>query len=388
MEFIDTVNIESPISLLGNDLVVNEDSCNLSCHYCLTGQSNMKAEHENQLIFESPSFDEYASDSPLAGRLNMIVDRVNKKLQPPLIKLTGGEIFLVKGFMDFIEQMSVLHESVIVQTNAIPLTDDKIERLALLDNITIQISMDSSNIDGNWYRGDSPALHNKLLNRIESAIQSGLPVEIYGVLNDKSAPYLKEFVQWCAEFKINIPQLFPFPVRGPDSEKFQVRPDQYHYIEELQELVKDYPEVLPPQAYIDRLISFYKDGERTWQCHLPRLVLSTFDDGVSTPCPNIWFHNMGNLLEDQWESALEKVNRTEFYQLLLAERPRLDACKGCFTPWDTLSLYFDDHISLDELCRAPSYGVASIRQFLKEKKEEYKAEKAEKAASKAAALAR
>ncbi|MCL9657757.1 radical SAM protein [Pseudomonas protegens] len=365
------VNFLGHSQLLGNDLVINEDSCNLGCTYCLTGQSNMKSSHEGKLIFQPPVHDVYSQDSDLGRRLQTIVERVNRTFKPPLLKLTGGEIFIIKGIMSFIESMSPLHEVLIVQTNGLPLTRDKVRRLAQLGNVVVQISLDSSNYQGNSYRVLSPRIHEMIMERIAMVLEAGLPLEVYGVLNDRSAPYMREFVEWCSGFADNPPQLFPFPVRGPDSEKFKVRPEQYPFIDALFELRERYPQILPPKAYLDRLSSFYHQGRRTWRCHLPRLVLSTFSDGVATPCPNIWFHNMGNVLEQDWNKALAPVNRSPFYQLLLAERPRLDACKGCFTPWDTLSLYFEDAISLDELCRAPSYAPQAVRNLLEQAKEAY-----------------
>ena len=246
------------------------------------------------------------------------------------------------------------------------------ERLAELGNLTVQISLDSSTYAGNNYRLQSEKLHNKLLDRISAVVKAGLPTEVYAVVNNQSIKYLSDLVSWCGSFEANHPQLFPFPVRGPDSEKFQIEPHQYHHLEALYGMLEEYGHVLPPRPYIDRLVSFYNDNGRTWKCHLPRLVVSTFSDGVSTPCPNIWFHNMGSLTEDEsWEGALDKVNASPFYQLLLGDRPRLNACKGCFTPWDTLSLYFEDFITLDELCRAPSYGNPEVRALLERKKREY-----------------
>lgn len=372
MERIDTVTVEPSRQLLGNDLVINEESCNLGCHYCLTGQSNMKAGHTDQLIFEPPTFDEYREDTDLGKRLHTIVDRVNSELAPPLIKLTGGEIFIIKGMMDFVEKMAQEHVSVIVQSNGLTLSSDKIQRLAKLKNVIIQISLDSNEYEGNSYRVQSEKLHNKLMNRIAAVAHAGLPTEIYAVLNDKSAPHMASLVKWCAQFDENPLQIFPFPVRGPDSQKYQVRPEQYHYVDGLHDMLDQYDHVLPPKEYLDRLSAFYHDGERSWRCHLPRLVVSTFSDGVATPCPNIWFHSMGKLTEDaSWKGALDQVNRTAFYELLLGSRPRLDACKGCFTPWDTLSLYFESKISLDELCRAPSYAAPPIRALLESKKKEY-----------------
>ena len=362
--------------MLGNDLVINENACNLGCSYCLTGQSNLKSSHESKLIFQPPTIDRYSESSPLGQRLAQIVERVDQRLQPPLLKLTGGEIFIIRGIMDFIEKVAPLHDAVIVQTNGLPLTDNRIMRLRELGNIVVQISLDSSVYAGNGYRVGSERLHEMVLDRIRAVLNAGLPLELYGVLNDRSAPHLPEFVRWCSEFSGNVPQLFPFPVRGPSCEEFKVKPEQIHFIDELHALREQYPEVLPPQPYLDRLSAFYHDGVRSWRCHLPRLVLSTFDDGVTTPCPNIWFHSMGNLTSDGWENVLDQVPRTAFYELLLGERPRLDACKGCFTPWDTLSLYFEDLISLDELCRAPSYAPPRIRTLIESLKNDYLRERA------------
>lgn len=359
-----------PPRLMGNDLVVKEDACNLACTYCLTGQSNLKAGHRDQLIFQPPKVDSYDPTTPLGQRLHRVVDRVQTALRTPLLKVTGGEIFVIKGMIDFLEAVAPQHEVLVVQSNGLPLIDDRIERLAKLGNVVVQISLDSSVYAGNGYRARSADLHGKILDRITAVVEAGLPLEIYAVLNDRSAPYVVDFAKWCGAFSGNRPQLFPFPVRGPDSDRFAMTADHIRHLEDLRDLRPALPDVLPPQAYLDRLIDFFRNG-RTWRCHLPRLVVSTFDDGVSTACPNIWFNDMGNVLEDDWENVLSQVCTTGFYDLLLAERPRLDACKGCFTPWDTLSLYFEDEITLDELCRAPSYAAPGVRALLAETKGAY-----------------
>ena len=190
-----------------------------------------------------------------------------------MIKLTGGEIFIVKDIMDFVETMANEHVSIIVQTNALPLTDAKLKRLVEFGNLTVQISLDSSAYEGNTYRLQSKKLHAKLLERIAAVVNSGLPTEIYAVVNDKSVKYLKDLVEWCGAFDSNHPQLFPFPVRGPDSETFQIGPDDHHHVRALYGMLDDYAHVLPPRPYIDRLVSFYEEGGRTWRCHLPRLVV-------------------------------------------------------------------------------------------------------------------
>jgi MoaA/NifB/PqqE/SkfB family radical SAM enzyme len=213
-------------------------------------------------------------------------------------------------------------------------------------------------------------LHDRIVTGIAHIIDSGIPVEIYAVLNDRSVSEMAEFAGWLTGFA-SPPAYFPFPVRGPDAERFKVRTDQVHHIEEFVERYAKFAPVLPPRAYFDRLLRFYHEGRRNFRCHLPRLVVSTFSDGVVTPCPNIWFSDMGNTLGEEWEKALDKVGETGLYKALLAPRPRLEACHGCFTPWDTLSMYFEDEITLDELCAAPTYSPPRIRELLAEMKREY-----------------
>lgn len=356
-------------TLLGNDLVINEDSCNLSCTYCLTGQSNLKEGHRLKLIFEPPKRDTYAEGTELARRVDTVTDRLRSRFSMPLLKVTGGEIFVVRGIMDFLAREAPKYEVLVIQTNGVLVTEEHLARLRAFGNVVLQVSLDSHLHHGNSYRVEEN-LHAKVVRAISTILDSGMPCEVYGVLNDRSVLEMQEFAGWLTRFE-NPPMFFPFPVRGPDAERFAVRSDQVRYIEEFVERYEEFNAVLPPRAYFDRLLSFYRRGRRTFRCHLPRLVVSTFSDGVVTPCPNIWFSDMGKVLEEDWRDTLDKVGHTGMYQALLADRPRLQACHGCFTPWDTLSMYFDDEITLDELCAAPTYSPEPIRRMLAEAKQDY-----------------
>lgn len=357
-------------SLIGNDLVINEDSCNLSCTYCLTGQSNLKEGHRLKLIFEPPKKDFYGNGSDLGRRIDNVSERLRTRFDLPLLKVTGGEIFLVQGIMDFLEQEAPKYDVLVVQTNGVLVKEEHLEKFRSWGNVVLQVSLDSHLPYGNSYRVPTPSLQKKVVEAIRAILESGLPVEIYSVLNDRSVEEMDQFAEWLMGFDPR-PTYFPFPVRGPDSATFQVRPDQVHHIEEFVARYDEFAPVIPPRAYFRRLLSFYHEGKRTFRCHLPRLVVSTFSDGVVTPCPNIWFTDMGNTLEDNWHEVLNRVGETGLYQALLAERPRLTACHGCFTPWDTLSMYFDDEITLDELCAAPTYAPDRIRRLLAEMKQDY-----------------
>jgi MoaA/NifB/PqqE/SkfB family radical SAM enzyme len=358
-------------SLLGNDLVINEDSCNLSCEYCLTGQSNLKDDHRLQLIFQPPKRDAYVPGSELAARIDRVADRLRSRFSLPLLKVTGGEIFLVKGIMEFLEQEAAKHEVLVVQTNAVLVKPEYLERFRSWGNVVMQVSLDSHLPFGNSYRVASEALHHKVVAAVSAILASGLPTEIYGVLNDRSVTELASYAAWLAESE-PTPVFFPFPVRGPGSDAFKIRPDQVNLVEDFVSRYDEFAAILPPRAYFARLLSFYHEGKRTFRCHLPRLVISTFSDGIVTACPNIWFSSMGNVLDDDSGSGpLDQVGETGLYKALLAPRPRLKACHGCFTPWDTLSMYFDDEITLDELCSAPTYSPMLIRSLLEQMKLDY-----------------
>jgi MoaA/NifB/PqqE/SkfB family radical SAM enzyme len=373
-----------PELLLGNDLVINEDSCNLSCQYCLTGQSNLKDQHRLQLIFQPPQRDTYAAGTELAERIDNVADRLRDRFRLPLLKVTGGEIFIVRGIMDFLAEQAPKYEVLVVQTNAMLVREEHLEMFRAWGNVVLQISLDSHLPHGNSYRTVNEGQHDKLVAAVERILGGGVPTEIYTVLNDRSVTELEQFAGWLAGFD-TPPICFPFPVRGPDAETYRVRPEQVPLIERFAERYEDFRAVLPPRAYLDRLLRFYREGRRNFRCHLPRLVVSTFSDGMVTPCPNIWFSDMGNVLtgatsrgatagegdDPSGAKVLNRVGETPLYQALLAPRPRLKACHGCFTPWDTLSMYFDDEITLDELCAAPTYSPAPIRELLAGMKAEY-----------------
>jgi MoaA/NifB/PqqE/SkfB family radical SAM enzyme len=361
--------------LLGNDLVINEDSCNLSCRYCLTGQSNLKTGHAEQLIFETPRRDRYAAGGPLRDRIYKVLDGVDGQFGVPFLKITGGEVFLIHGIMDLIREMSERYAVLVVQTNGVLVRDAHLAELRKLGNVVVQVSLDSHRHHGNSYRVENPVLHAKVIANIAKILDSGLPVEIYAVLNDRSVEDVAALAEWLDGFE-HPAVFFPFPIRGPDSDAFAMRRDQIHHVESLVDRYDELQRVLPPKAYFDRLLRLLRDGERRFRCHLPRLVISTFSDGVVTPCPNIWFNDMGNLVEQAPERALRHVGESGMYQALLAEEPRLAACKKCYTPWDLLSMYFEDEITLDELCQSPTYAPPAVRSLIAGIKEAYERDRA------------
>jgi MoaA/NifB/PqqE/SkfB family radical SAM enzyme len=355
-----------------NDLVIAEDSCNLSCEYCLTGQSMFKQQHLLQRIFDPPRPNSCLPGTDLHDRLQAILDSVATQ-DIPVVKISGGEVFLVRGIMAFIEHLSARYETVVVLTNGLLLTDNKLARLKQLGNIVLQMSLDATRYAGNSYRVRSEDVHNKVMERIYRILEHAFPTEIYTVLNDRSIGALEQTYEDLLPYAAHT-TVFPFPVRGPTREKFLPKPDQYPMLRKVIDQAQRYGSLIPSRPYLDRLWSFFRDGGRTFRCHLPRIAFTSFDDGKTTSCPNIWFNDVGNLVEESADAVFGRLKTNKFRQLLLADRPRIDACKACYTPWDPVSLYFEGQLTLDELAHVPIYRGPKTKARLAAIRDAYLAE--------------
>lgn len=349
--------------MLANDMVLREDNCNLSCEYCLTGQSNFKKRHSLKLIFEPPKKESYNVESTLGRRMDQVVSAVEAEMKLPVIKVTGGEIFLINGIMDFLRGLSTRYASLVVQTNGVLVGLEAAREMRSWGNVCLQISLDAVSFEGNSYRSENRRQHELVLGRIFELLDVGIPTEIYLVLNDRSIPWLEDTLRSLMKWSETL-VVCPFPVRGPDKEKFYPKPEQVGLVRSIVDRHGEFAAIVPPIAYWRRLLRFLEEGERSFRCHLPRFAFTTFDDGVVTPCPNIWFSTLGNVIQGNAKEVMATLGATAFYQILLAEKPRIDACKGCFTPWDMLSMFIDGEVTIDELCATPMYRAAECRSVI------------------------
>lgn len=348
---------------LVNDLVISEENCNLSCTYCLTDASHFKEKHLDHPLRKPPVVLNY-EDEKLNHQLNTVTAHILEEFDVSILKVSGGEVFLIKNVMEFLREQAKRHTILQILTNGFGLTDEILLEFKEWGNACLQISIDHHTLEGNGHRLSSKSLQETLLKKIDLVTQYNIPLEIYCVINDKNAHILDQFVDYLNRYAGKL-MIFPFPVRGSMRDHFFPSENQYIGVQHTLDNYGKYKGVLPPRPYLERLLTMFTEGERKFRCHLPRMVFSTFNDGTLTACPNIWFNNLGNLLEPTYKEVTDKVEKTPFYDLLLAEKPRLDACKKCFTPWDMLSLYFDQMITLDELCESPMYRHPDIRRKIR-----------------------
>jgi MoaA/NifB/PqqE/SkfB family radical SAM enzyme len=352
-----------------NDLVIQEDTCNLACEYCLTGQSQFKEDHTLQKIFDPPRHLTCEPGTELHRRLAGVLEGVGVQ-DVPVVKISGGEVLLIRGIMGFVQELGRRYETVVILTNGIPLSESRVDELQAMQKVVLQISLDASRYRGNSYRVQNETIHQALMQRIHRLLASGLPVEIYLVLNDRS---IEEFENTCedlARYGDHV-TLFPFPVRGPQRQRFLPRPDQYEGFFRVLDQADRFGGLLPSEPYRQRLQQFFREGGRGFRCHLPRIAFTSFDDGAVTSCPNIWFNHVGNILDDAPAAVMSSLAESRFRRLLLADRPRIDACKACYTPWDPVSLYFDGQMTLAELAEVPVYRGPRTQERLQQIRDVY-----------------
>lgn len=345
-----------------NDLVVNEDICNMCCKYCLTGTSEFK---DNELTKIKKDSLVYEEGSKLQKNMDVVTESVFNTFGISVLKISGGEILLVKGIIDYIKKQAPKYKKVQLLTNGVLLTPDFLNKLKEIENICLQISIDHHTIKGNEYRTQTLEKLQRILYNLDYAVQSGIPIEINCVLHDKNTHLLIGFADYLLKYKGYV-TLFPFPIRGKNKYDFYPKVNQLFAIEEIIKRYTEYQEILPPKAYLEYLLRFLQIGKREIPCVLPKIVIGSFDDGNITPCANYWFTSLGNVLKEDSQKVFEKVNTDKIYSILMHDRYHPTECTQCFTPWEILNLYAMGKLSIVDLQRLTLYSFDGLEDCLSE----------------------
>ncbi|MHB1392555.1 MAG: HAD-IA family hydrolase [Clostridia bacterium] len=349
-----------------NDFVIAEENCNMKCKYCLTDVSQFKDNHSD--FQKSAKALKYNEGDKLKHEIDSISDSIANYFDIAILKVSGGELLMVKGILDYIKTQSSRYKVVQILTNGILLNNEVLRQFAVMDNVCLQVSIDHNTVWGNRYRTDDVRILNRILDNVDQAVQYGIPIEINCVLTDANTKHIHEFAEYLLKYKGNKVMLFPFPVRGPARELYFPAPEDLSGMKALIENYDKYRDILAPKVYLEYMLNFLLNGKRNLRCSLPSISVGSFDDGTITPCPNYWFTVIGNLLTDKKSMVLSKVGQEKIYRVLTAPNNKLFECNKCFTPWDTVNLYFDNKIDLEELCRSPLYGFPGVIEYLMDMK--------------------
>jgi MoaA/NifB/PqqE/SkfB family radical SAM enzyme len=346
------------LQYLMNDFVVQEHVCNLRCSYCLN--------FENENLKPGKPWQPTERITLAPGgfgweRAHRVLERCRSLADAPILRLAGGEVMAIRGALDFIAEVAPLWDRVQILTNATFLARD-IDRLARIPNLNLCCSLDGHTPELNAARTGNRAWAMRIIDGVRAAVGAGVPVEIYTVLSAVNAGALYEFAGWVHDLPRSADvRLLPFPVRGEAARAHLCQPTQ---VEPIRRLLRDhatFATVLPPPAYLDRLVQAASGTPRAWRCRVPLSFVQTFDDGVVAACSNCWASSLGNVLEDD---PFERVGRANIHKLFLRTPPRVAFCGGCFTPFDVVNVFMDGACSLEEMRRMDLYSSSAVQARL------------------------
>lgn len=350
---------EARLLYLMNDFVVQEHVCNLRCSYCLNFENEKLKPGEPWRPTERIDL---APGGFGWDRARAVLARCRAAAHAPILRLAGGEVTAIKGALDFVEEVAPDWERVQILTNATFLTRD-IERLARLPNLNLCCSLDGHTPALNAERTPNPKWGQRIIDGVRAAVEAGVPVEIYTVLGATNIGALHEFAAWLHALPRRADlRLLPFPVRGEAARAHLFQPAQIAPLARLRREHARFSAILPPAAYLDRLLELGRGGRRRHRCRIPLSFVQTFDDGVVAACSNCWAAPLGNLLAG--DDAFGRIGRANIHKLFLRTPPRVAFCAGCFTPFDVVNVFLDGECTLEELAAMDLYRTPGVQARL------------------------
>jgi len=147
------------------------DRCNLRCTYCMPEEGIQTVSHDDTLSYEE---------------LERLV-RVFLKMGIDKVRITGGEPFVRRGCMDFLErlkgELGVKH--LVVTTNGVA-THRYLSRLKALPISGINLSLDT--LDREQFRAITRRDHlDDVLKTLYGALEQGIPLKVNSVVSAETS---------------------------------------------------------------------------------------------------------------------------------------------------------------------------------------------------------
>ena len=355
-----------------NDFVIKEDMCNLACDYCMTSNWNFLKEKRTARERSSSANTnraeplDYLDNRLLRQSIDSTLDSYDKYFNAPILKISGGEIFLIRNIAKLVARESTRYDAVQILTNGTLLESAVLDELKGLGNVSFQVSLDGHTPRMNRLRTRSDRLHDRLLTNIDSIAANHFPLEIYCVITKQNVEELPSFLDYLSCKFGSAVCLIPFPARHASGEPFLPEKHQLWTFEKILADYDKYRDILPSDRYLKLIYDHLLNNEkRSIRCYVPFIMMQSFEDGSVTPCPYNWVQQSGNLVSDP-VSLCGSYGVSTMYHMRTTKQPWAPFCKTCHTDSILFSLYFDGAISLHELVRnRPVLQSQPVRKRLK-----------------------
>lgn len=349
--------------MIVHDHVVTDLMCNLRCTYCPCDVDVIKR-RQNLLIVRSSRYGP-AYQEPITAfvqRNGEVIRRSKSRRDSAILKLSGGEIFLVPEFMELLPDLSKQYALVQILTNGTLINREVIERLRHISNIQVQVSLDGHRIEMNIYRFRDPRILGSILTNLTALSEAEIPLEINCVLTAANTEGFFGFARDLDE-RVRVCTIYPFPVRShpelfPGPEQIET------FEEEFKTSLSSVKHLLPPVQYFYALIEFMKSGKRNRGCYIPYTVLATSGEGELVVCTCGPVKTLGNVLAANPDEAFEKVGEDECYKILTEPDISPPCCRDCFTHYDIINLFIEGRISIEELKAMPFFAAPEVSERL------------------------
>ena len=367
-----------------NDMLLFEEFCNQRCDYCGGFYpTEYRFRREGDQLIMPPSWEEVrVANSVLRSNLSspptipQLFDVTRRALEAgrrffeyPILKLSGGEVFIVRETMDFIEELSTDFDAIQVLTNGTYLTEPVVDRIARLGNVYMQISLDGSSLATNLARNKNPRVLGRILDGLDLLQKRQVPVEINCVLTRHNTAEFASFVDYLSQYDSLV--VFPRPVRGEPART--LFPDR-NQIEAFSEQVDSMDGgVLPPRPYMDRLIYILLNRRRAWDCYIPFFVVGTDMYGnlsMCTLCSNS--SRLVGMLEVQSDPFVDSLGQNTYYD----PNSKYACCpSGCIVQYEMFNLYVDGEVDDRDLLHVPTFRMRGVLDRTREIKNRIKESK-------------
>lgn len=360
-----------------NDFLLFEEFCNLRCDYCggFYPTEYIFKRKQDRLIYPESWDSIRRANKTLEGILDKTpkisqlfelasktLEEQNKYFEYPILKLSGGEIFLVKEIMDFVKLMSKRFKAVQLLTNGTLLREAHIRDIAELGNVYIQLSLDGHTLETNRARTKKKGILEKVLRNVEIIQENNMPLEINCVSTKYNIDHLTEFISYMSQYPDIV--VFPRTVRGKPAE--MLSPETFS-MEKFKALIDADYSALPPKEYMKRLFSLILHEKNNWNCYVPSFVLGTDMYGNLSRCTLCSSSTrLTNILEPDKE-ILSRFERKTHHN----PANEYSSCpNNCIVHYEMFNLYVEDRIREEELTKIPVFRVQGVIEKIRKIKKD------------------
>lgn len=349
------------------DFVLFEHLCNLRCKYCFNSRKRLTIADNKLYRFNrnTETFELWKVLKTAQKDWSLILDKIVAKTDVPIIKLSGGELFVIPNMIDIILEIAGHSQVLQILTNG-TLLDEETTKKFDRRNIHFQVSVDGHTLTMNRLRFQNKKHLKCILSFLKQVSKRENSVEINCVLSKYNIDQFFNFVSFVYHRLPNTIVL-PRPVRGIPQYLPEIQ-QVSRFEKRYQKLQKDFGTTLPPNRYFQSLINILQNGHRTSLCFAPLFIISAFGDGTLRYCTCGSNKPEGDILNGDFE----EINRKHYRQLResIKHSTLPNFCKGCFTHYDIFNCFLNDNVPLSELKGFSLLNNEKVKkrlQFLKEK---------------------